>query len=282
MAHLLAKIKLSDDSIGIVKFIGELPGKIGVFYGLDISKGKSFNDGTFEKQQFFKTKNGKSGRFVKSVKMKKIAATEKSKKYQQYTINKLVYFSKTKSMAKIRSIGYAPWMKKHIVVFGIELIEKCKDEYLNGRNGQYIYRTADSKPKKYQAFSCKKGLGFYVKMSQIQFEKPDPVGNLVNGFCRKEMKQIISSVNQIISDYFGLTIKLKPVFPNNGTRTLGAIDINTSENELKKQYRCIDCLDEMITTIDDFDFDISGANKKTIQCYCIHCQLLYDYEKWGS
>eukprot|EP01084_Bolivina_argentea_P019366 36015_1 len=208
MAHFLAKVKLVDDSVGIVKFIGELAGKESVFCGINITKGKSFNDGTFEKQKIFDSINSKSGRFVKLYKIKKIAVTNNSQKYQQFIINKNVYCKTTKTMAIIRSIGFAPWLKKKTIVIGLELLNKSKQ----GHNGKFLYQSPiNGKPKYYHVFSCKGRQGMYIQLNQIRLDKP--IVALVNGYCRNATQYIVCSINQLIGSYFGSNIKIKPLFP---------------------------------------------------------------------
>ena len=42
--RLYNKVQLQDGTVGIVRYIGSLMGKKGVFYGIDVTKGDAKND----------------------------------------------------------------------------------------------------------------------------------------------------------------------------------------------------------------------------------------------
>ena len=76
IVHLFDEVQLNDDAIGICKFIGEIKGKKGVFYGVDIKKGEGKNNGTIKNKRYFRTKNNKeTGRFTQISKIIKTTKT---------------------------------------------------------------------------------------------------------------------------------------------------------------------------------------------------------------
>lgn len=80
LPHLYNKVQLDDGSIGVVRYIGSIMGKKGTFYGIDVTKGSSKNDGTFKGIRYFDTKRGgRTGRFCKSSKIKRCKRTSFSK-----------------------------------------------------------------------------------------------------------------------------------------------------------------------------------------------------------
>eukprot|EP01083_Nonionella_stella_P211251 764013_1 len=59
------RVKLTKDNlVGVVRFVGEIQGKKGVFFGVELDNAKGKNNGSFNKVPYFKCKKNK-GKFVK-------------------------------------------------------------------------------------------------------------------------------------------------------------------------------------------------------------------------
>eukprot|EP01084_Bolivina_argentea_P021917 40730_1 len=59
------RVKLKKDGlVGVVRFVGEIQGKKGVFYGVELDEAKGKNKGSVAKVQYFKCGKSK-GLFVK-------------------------------------------------------------------------------------------------------------------------------------------------------------------------------------------------------------------------
>lgn len=107
--HYGDKVKLKNGNKGTVKFIGEVVGKKGVFYGIDLAKGNGKNTGSFQKETYFKTKDGKkSGIFCRETKIKSTKTTQSSIKF---TVGDRVSV-KGKGNGMIRFVGVPPFSKK--------------------------------------------------------------------------------------------------------------------------------------------------------------------------
>eukprot|EP01083_Nonionella_stella_P047115 126140_1 len=68
LPYLYEQVKLTDSSEGVIKYIGEIEGKNGTFFGvemLDGSQNKADTNGTINDQQYFTcTNNASIGRFI--------------------------------------------------------------------------------------------------------------------------------------------------------------------------------------------------------------------------
>ena len=101
-------MKLKDGGQGSVKFIGEVVGKEGVFYGIDLVKGTGKNNGSVKKEVYFKTRGGKkSGIFCRESKIKSSKSTEYSVKF---TVGDHVLV-KSKGNGVVRFVGVPTFSK---------------------------------------------------------------------------------------------------------------------------------------------------------------------------
>ena len=112
--HLYDEVELVDESIGICKFIGEIKGKKGVFYGVDIKKGEGKNNGCIKNKRYFRTKKDKqTGRFTQ---IAKIIRSSKTSKSIQFTVNHLVHCPDLNTTATIRYVGIPAFDKTMVYV----------------------------------------------------------------------------------------------------------------------------------------------------------------------
>ena len=150
---LFNKVQLDDGSQGIVRYMGGIMGKKGVFYGIDITKGDAKNDGTFKGIKYFDTKKGtKTGRFCKENKITKCKKTTFSK--HPYVMGETVMCTKVKCKGVIKYIGVPSWVKGGKVYFGLELTKKKG--------------TCNGTQQGVQYFESKMNYGLYVPAKDIQ------------------------------------------------------------------------------------------------------------------
>eukprot|EP01084_Bolivina_argentea_P319636 554392_1 len=149
---LYNKVQLQDGSQGIVKYIGNIIGKKGTFYGIDITKGDAKNDGTYKNIKYFDTKKGtKTGRFCKENKIVKCIKT--TSKYS-FTLGDVVMCTKTKCEGIVKYVGVPAWVKRGKVYYGLELEKKLG--------------TCNGKKKGIQYFTTKTKYGIYVPYKQLK------------------------------------------------------------------------------------------------------------------
>eukprot|EP01084_Bolivina_argentea_P199755 341737_1 len=145
------KVKLKKDNlVGSVRFIGEIKGKQGIFYGIELDdkyKSKGKNDGSVKKTCYFKCKN-KSGLFVKETAIIK-TNSKNNQNVPRVTIGDKIECIKAKCKGTIKFIGIPYSMKKTNIFYGVEL-EKPK-----GTNNGTI------KDRYY--FKCKNKYGIMLK-----------------------------------------------------------------------------------------------------------------------
>eukprot|EP01084_Bolivina_argentea_P031632 58543_1 len=111
------KVKLKDNSEGFVKYIGEVVGKQGVFYGLDLNKGNGKNNGVVKGQLYFKTRgNKKTGRFVRLDAISKMIKRERS---VLFTVGDVVNV-KLKGIGVVRFVGMPSFSKISKPMYGVE------------------------------------------------------------------------------------------------------------------------------------------------------------------
>jgi len=176
---LYSKVKLDDDAVGIVKYMGGIMGKKGVFYGLDVSSGEAKNDGTFKGIKYFDTGKGmKTGRFCTLKKIVKAKATSKSK--FPYTIGETVMCTKTKCKGVVKYVGVPSWVKGGKVYIGLEL-EKKKG-------------TCNGTTQGVQYFEAKMKHGIYVPAKEV---------TKIDGAKKKKKKNDEEEdVRAVMKDYY--------------------------------------------------------------------------------
>ena len=150
---LYNKVELDDGTQGIVRYMGGIMGKKGVFYGVDVTKGDAKNDGTFKGIKYFDTKKGtKTGRFCKENKITKCKKTSFSK--FPFKIGDTVMCTKTKCKGIVKYVGVPSWVKGGKVYYGLELSKKKGTS--NGTNQGVQY------------FEAKMQYGIYVPSKEVK------------------------------------------------------------------------------------------------------------------
>eukprot|EP00484_Ammonia_sp_Unknown_P024722 CAMPEP_0197031066 /NCGR_PEP_ID=MMETSP1384-20130603/10173_1 /TAXON_ID=29189 /ORGANISM="Ammonia sp." /LENGTH=534 /DNA_ID=CAMNT_0042460543 /DNA_START=147 /DNA_END=1751 /DNA_ORIENTATION=+ len=157
--HLFDEVLLQDGASGIVKFIGEVRGKEGIFYGVDIKKGEGKNNGCIKNRRYFRTKkDANSGRFTT---LSKIEKTSKTSKSVVFTIGDKIKCLSLGTTGIIRYVGIPEFDKTAKTVhFGLEL----KDA--KGAHDGTLYSSYLSKKISY--FKCDPNHGVYIKMKEVK------------------------------------------------------------------------------------------------------------------
>eukprot|EP01084_Bolivina_argentea_P260525 440000_1 len=160
MISLNDKISLTDGNEGIVKYIGCIDGKKGIFYGIDLLNKKGKNNGTVNNISYFKTTSNKSGRFITQSKINqnKIFKQPNSTKF---SIDSQLIINGTKGTIKSIVIPNNKYNKSNDAYYGIQLI-KSK----GNTDGKFMNT-------KISYFRCDKNKGIYVKVKQIDKQTKD-------------------------------------------------------------------------------------------------------------
>ena len=84
------EVALTKERIGIIRYKGPLDGKTGVYYGVEISKGKGKHSGVFKGKRYFMCQKGR-GLFVdKKQILYKLEPNDKDKRKQQKDTERLI------------------------------------------------------------------------------------------------------------------------------------------------------------------------------------------------
>eukprot|EP01083_Nonionella_stella_P239057 837151_1 len=150
---LYNKVQLDDGSQGIVRYMGNIMGKKGIFYGVDITKGDAKNDGKFKNIKYFDTKKGtRTGRFCKESKIVKCKKTTFSK--YPFKLGDTVMCTKVKCKGTVKYVGVPSWANGGKVYYGLEL--QKKKGTCNGTNQGVQY------------FESKMNYGIYVPFKGVK------------------------------------------------------------------------------------------------------------------
>eukprot|EP00483_Globobulimina_turgida_P001058 UN01060 len=136
------RVKLKKDNLlGIVRFVGEIQSKKGIFYGVELDDAKGKNNGSVGKVAYFKCKKN-PGLFVRAPQIAK-TNTKNNKDVPRVAIGDKVECKKQKCGGKIRFIGTPYSVEKEGTFYGVQLDKP------NGKNngtvkGRWYFTT---KPK---------------------------------------------------------------------------------------------------------------------------------------
>lgn len=144
------RVKLKkDDNVGVVRFIGEIKGKKGIFYGVELDDAKGKNNGSVDKVKYFKCA-AKKGLFVAKTGIAK-TNPKANKDAPRVEIGDTVQCKAAKCKGKVRFMGTPYGVKDTGVFYGIEL------EKANGKNNG----TAGGR----EFFKCKPKYGIFIQAS---------------------------------------------------------------------------------------------------------------------
>eukprot|EP01084_Bolivina_argentea_P230697 389173_1 len=181
------EVFLVDKAIGIVKFIGEVKGKEGVFYGIDLKKGKGKNKGCIKNRRYFRTRNNKqSGRFTQ---ITKIISRTKTPKSLRVTIGDTIQCPQLNTRATIRYAGIPQFDKTmKTVYYGIELAHPkgdCNGEIYSAYLG-----------KKISYFRCESSHGLYIKSNDVTLNYVSSATDNTEDTDQKTMEIAIATQQQ--------------------------------------------------------------------------------------
>eukprot|EP01084_Bolivina_argentea_P025524 47468_1 len=148
------EVELKDGTVGNIRYIGNIMSKKGIFYGIDVIKGRGINNGSFRNIKYFDTSNGaNTGRFCKVNKIVRSKSTTTRSQYP-FELNDKVMYLKKKCIGTIKYIGIPPWTENELVYYGLELEEKK-----GSCNGVY--------EAKVQYFECEMNYGVYAPCNEV-------------------------------------------------------------------------------------------------------------------
>merc|ERR1712129_260228 len=131
------RVKLKKDSnVGIVRFIGQIPGKKEIFYGIELDDANGKNNGSYKSVPYFKCA-AKKGLFVKMDGILK-TNSKNNKNAPRVTIGDVVKCTKQKCNGTIRYIGTPCSVKQKGTYYGIEL-EKAKGSNNGTAKGRWYF-----------------------------------------------------------------------------------------------------------------------------------------------
>ena len=137
---------------GTVKFVGEIAGKYGIWYGIELDKKKGTSDGSIRKIKYFKAKRN-YGLFVKQHEISR--TIKRDGDAPRCSIGDTVRIKKFKCNGTVRYIGNTDF--KDGTWYGIEL-KKPKGKN-NGTVNNRLY------------FQCKYKYGTFVKGTSISIKE---------------------------------------------------------------------------------------------------------------
>jgi len=204
------EVELTDGGLkGEVKYVGELIGKQGIFYGIELKENKGKNDGSVDKHFYFKTKD-KKGKFVQLAGIK----SSKPGDLPRATVGDKIKVL-GKGDATIRYIG-TPLFKPG-VWYGVEL------EKPDGKNNG----TVDN----HQYFQCKDKHGSFIQVQSLQLSqeqkspskptsaKASPASNTTSKPAKKDNTKPTTSSASASTSASASASKPKPSTNNNTNAT---------------------------------------------------------------
>jgi len=134
------RVKLKDGLLGVVRFMGEIKGKKGVFYGVELDDAKGKNDGSVNKVAYFKCK-AKKGVFTTKAKIAK-TNSKPNAKAPRVEVGDVVKCTKAGCKGTIKFIGTPYSVKSSGVFYGVAL-EKAKGKNNGTVKGRWYFDAKD-------------------------------------------------------------------------------------------------------------------------------------------
>lgn len=110
--------------IGEVRFIGPMPNRDKIFYGIELFDKKGCNNGTLDNLFYFKSRDG-HGIFVTENRINKILPSiDNSTNSEKFTVGSRVIVKSTAQKGAIKYIGqtlFESWLPQNTIWYGIEL-----------------------------------------------------------------------------------------------------------------------------------------------------------------
>eukprot|EP01083_Nonionella_stella_P040195 109240_1 len=164
-------VLLTDGQVGIVRFIGEIKGETGVYYGIDLSHPNGNTDGSWYSVYYFTT-NENFGIFIKKSEISKVIE-ENEYKLPRVTVGDIVGIKEVGCNAIIRFIGWTLFYPE-VVWYGVQLEEPIGDN--NGIIDDHKY------------FTCAPNYGLFVMCTHVQLKKKKVRKKSKRNLARKKKK----------------------------------------------------------------------------------------------
>eukprot|EP01084_Bolivina_argentea_P166325 288779_1 len=164
----------SNKNTGIIKFVGQIDGKTGTYYGIELDKPAGENNGSLNNKCYFNS-NENHGLFLKRDTFK---ISKRNSNVLRITVGNIVTITKIKCKGIIRFIGNTLF-KPDIIWYGIQL------EDPKGKNNGCIDGV--------QYFQCQNNYGLFVQSNRIE-----TTANTAKKQVKKRTK-IQSNSNSIIN-----------------------------------------------------------------------------------
>eukprot|EP00483_Globobulimina_turgida_P002997 UN03002 len=148
-------VELNNGEIGIIRFIGEIKGEVGVYYGIDLSEGTGNSDGSWKDIYYFTTRPD-YGIFIKKTEIKEMLQ-QNEYNLPRVTVGQIIGINDLNCNAIIRFIGWTLFASD-VIWYGVQL-----EEALGDNNGTINGRTY---------FICAQDYGLFVMCTHI--------GNIIN------------------------------------------------------------------------------------------------------
>merc|ERR1719361_3236112 len=109
------KVRLTKDLMGTVRFVGEIQGRKGIYYGIELTEAKGKSNGAVGNVRYFKCKN-KRGLFLRFARIQEVIANHN---IHRIGINDCIelYAGNRKCVGVVRYIGMPPRCKE--IYYGI-------------------------------------------------------------------------------------------------------------------------------------------------------------------
>eukprot|EP00484_Ammonia_sp_Unknown_P017037 CAMPEP_0197023474 /NCGR_PEP_ID=MMETSP1384-20130603/4156_1 /TAXON_ID=29189 /ORGANISM="Ammonia sp." /LENGTH=683 /DNA_ID=CAMNT_0042451687 /DNA_START=1 /DNA_END=2052 /DNA_ORIENTATION=+ len=179
------RVKLKQNNLkGTVKFIGEMAGKYGVWYGIELDKAQGSSNGSIRNVQYFKTKRNK-GLFVKQYEIAKTLHADNPA--PRCSVGDTVKIKKFNCHGTVRYIGGTDF--KAGTWYGVELKKPLGKN--NGTVKNRLY------------FACKYRYGAFVKADNISVKGQKQQNQQQDEHA--EHKEQVQNVSVTINDTVQLT-----------------------------------------------------------------------------
>jgi len=231
------QVRLTKELMGTVRFVGEIKGRKGIYYGIELTEAKGKSNGTVGDVRYFKCKS-KRGLFLRHARIQEVIASPNIHRIGIHdTIE--VYAGNRKRVAEVRYIGIPPRCKE--VYYGIQFRKPVGDndgEYHGNRyfttkskcasfikaSSSNIVRMQTDTETPTSASGSGSGskqeataddikqiqLDIYSAHREEEEEDPAPLFTLtiLNNFSLHELTSSISQMSQHVSSVF--TLRFEP------------------------------------------------------------------------
>eukprot|EP01083_Nonionella_stella_P274345 931152_1 len=146
-------VLLNNGEVGIIRFIGEIKGETGVYYGIDLHEPTGNNDGSWKKIYYFTTRPY-YGIFIKRTEINALLE-ENEYNLPRVTVGDIIGIDEINCNAIIRFIGWTLFHPE-VIWYGVQLEKPLGDN--NGIVDKRVY------------FTCSDKFGLFVMCNHIGYK----------------------------------------------------------------------------------------------------------------